>query len=87
MVEKPISNTLAGAKALVDTAERHGTKLTINNTGNTNILFQNGKQCDKCKLPPVIRAYAGQIAEVILPLDQPVNYEVWDGKDTVEKKF
>lgn len=69
------------------TAVRQGKKFTVTNSGNTNILFQNGKQCETCKLPPVVRVYPGQTAELTLPADQAVTYQIWNGKETVEKEF
>lgn len=71
-------------------AKRVGSKMMIKNDGNTNILFQNGQQCspeEKCKMPPVIRVYAGETIEADLPIDKPVSYSIWDGKKTIEKKF
>lgn len=71
-------------------ASRHGTTLSVTNTGNTNILLQNGLQCpaeEKCKLPPAMRVYVGQKAEITLPQDKPVTYSVWDGITTVDRKF
>lgn len=70
-------------------AARQGNVLTITNTGNTNVLFQNGKQClkDNCVMPQVVRVYPGQTNQVPLKFDQPVSYSVWDGKETIEKSF
>jgi len=71
-------------------AQRQGRRFRVANTGNTDILFQNGQQCatsDDCKRPPVLRVYPGQTTAVDLPLDQPVTYAIWDGATTVEKKF
>lgn len=71
-------------------AKRQGNTLYIYNKGNSNVLFQNGQQCisaDKCKMPPVLRVYAGQTTTITLPFDAPVNYSIWDGQQTIEKKF
>jgi P pilus assembly chaperone PapD len=72
------------------TAQRSGKTFTVTNTGNTNILFQNGKQCQTasdCKLTHVVRAYPGQKATITLPWDMPVRYSIWDGSTTTEKQF
>jgi P pilus assembly chaperone PapD len=72
------------------TAQRNGAVFTVNNTGNTNILFNNGSQCSDtttCKMPPVLRVYPSQQVTETLPLSTAVTYAVWDGKDTIEKKF
>jgi P pilus assembly chaperone PapD len=71
-------------------ATRSGKILTIENTGNTNILFQNGKQCDaanNCTTLPVMRAYAGTTTHIDLPRDASIVYSVWDGTETIEKTF
>ncbi len=71
-------------------AKRIGKTLTIQNTGNTNILFQNGKQCDaakECKVLPVARVYPGATDTVTLGTDAPASYSVWDGGMTSEKQF
>ena len=71
-------------------AARRGTVFAITNHGNTNILFQNGKQCEaeeKCKLPPAVRVYPGQSTEVTLPLDKPITYSIWDGATNLERPF
>jgi P pilus assembly chaperone PapD len=72
------------------TAGRQGKTFTIRNTGNTNILFQNGRQCadaGTCVVPPAIRVYAGGTAHAELPYDTPVTYSLWDGAETTEKQF
>lgn len=70
------------------TVVRSGRSLRVTNTGNTNILFQNGQQCpasEKCALPPAFRVYPGEEAQVELPLDRSVAYTVWDGASSVER--
>lgn len=70
------------------TVVRNGRTLSIANTGNTNVLFQNGAQCpasEGCELPPALRVYPGQKAQVELPLDKTVTYTVWDGVTNVER--
>jgi P pilus assembly chaperone PapD len=71
-------------------AHRAGKVFSVTNTGNTNILFQNGKQCvqvNDCKLAQVMRVYPGQTDTVTLPLDRAVTYSIWNGKDTIEKRL
>lgn len=71
-------------------AQRSGKTFTVTNTGNSNVLFQNGKQCEaseNCKLPPVLRVYPGQTANVELPYDGDVTYSIWDGNESVDKTF
>lgn len=70
-------------------AKRDGKILTVSNTGNTNVLLQNGKQCEdeKCPLPPARRVYPGETARIELPSAAAVSYSVWDGKTNIEKKF
>lgn len=61
---------------------RRGRQLAIANRGNSNVLLQNGSQCEasqQCPLPASVRVYAGQTAELTLPQDKPVTYTVWDG--------
>ena len=73
------------------TAERHGKVLTVHNTGNTNILFQNGQQCaaphEKCLVPPAVRVYPGMTAETNLPYGTPVTYSIWDGSQSIETQY
>lgn len=71
-------------------AQRQGKNFIVVNNGNTNILFQNGQQCTapgNCKIPPVLRVYPGGRGQMTLPLDIPVNYSIWDGAKTIEKRF
>lgn len=71
-------------------ASRQGKALTIRNTGNTNILFQNGTQCpppENCPLAPGTRVYAQTNATLTLPTNKPVTYSVWDGRDNVQKSY
>jgi len=69
---------------------RNGNALTLTNTGNTNIVLQNGKQCKsaaECTMPPTIRSYAGQTATEQLPFNGPVDYSIWDGQAVVDRKI
>ncbi len=71
-------------------AKRVGKTFTAINNGNTNILFQNGKQCiteENCQIPPVVRVYPGETRTIQLPFDAPVWYSIWDGKNTMDKQF
>lgn len=72
------------------TARRLGRTLRVQNTGNTNILFQGGQQCaaqNDCRLAPVMRVYAGQEDSIELALDAPVTYSVWNGTERAETRF
>ncbi len=72
------------------TAQRNKTVFTVRNAGNTNILFSNGQQCiglKDCVMPPVIRVYPGQIVNTELPRNAELMYSVWNGNETIEKKF
>ncbi len=72
------------------TAQRQGRTLTIANDGNTNVLFENGTQCsdsEHCQPAPVLRVYPGAKANVTLPADGAVEYTVWDGAESKQKKF
>ncbi len=71
-------------------AARRGKTLHIENTGNSNVLFQAGKQCaapNQCADLPVHRVYAGTQIDVALPQDMPISYAVWDGRETAEKNY
>lgn len=72
------------------TYKRNGKTLTVTNNGNSNVLMQNGRQCEpgkkdeECKFPPVTRIYPGTTVDIILPLDDKVSYSAWDGVKTRE---
>ncbi len=71
-------------------AKRNGKIISIHNTGNSSVLFQASQQCIKkndCKMPPSIRAYAGQHTQVELPFDAPAIYNVWDGVKSSQVNF
>lgn len=59
---------------------RSGYRLTVNNKGNTNVLFSDGKQCDKdgdnCVDIPAHRVYPGNSWTVDLDKDQPATFKV-----------
>lgn len=68
----------AKAKAEI-TGGRKGRKLTLRNTGNTNVKLMRGKQCDKagkCVELPAKRLHAGATWTVELPLDAPAKYRL-----------
>lgn len=70
--------------------ERNGRRLTLRNTGNTNTLLINGKQCDKaekCVALPTTRLYAGTTWSVDLPKDAPVEYTMHSGGVAYTRKF
>jgi P pilus assembly chaperone PapD len=61
-------------------ATRKQKELSIENTGNSNILLSNAKQCNAQK-PPVchavdasVRIYAGQTWHEQLPIDGPISF-------------
>jgi P pilus assembly chaperone PapD len=59
---------------------RQGYKLTVNNKGNTNVLFSDGKQCDErgedCVEIPAHRVYAGNQWQIDLERDAPVVFNL-----------
>lgn len=61
--------------------ERDGKRLTVHNTGNTNVFMQQGFQCESPELPdeqctplPGKRMYPGTRWRTELPHDLPVRY-------------
>ena len=59
--------------------QRKGRKMTIKNTGNSNVLFSDGQQCNakiECTSTPSERVYAGNTWEFDLPSDAPVSYSI-----------
>lgn len=71
-------------------AQRTGKTLTFRNTGNTNLLLQQGQQCAStkdCRPLAVERIHAGQSKTLTLHMDAPVSYSIWDGQNTTEKQF
>lgn len=71
------------------TINREGSKLTLSNTGNTNILLSDGKQCNPlekniCEDLTSHRLYAGNMWELELPFDGPLSYSLrsFDGIKT-----
>ena len=72
---------------------RDGKKLKLKNTGNTNTVIKEIRQCpsgalkdsDKCKEVPGTRLYAGNIKEFDLPYDNEVDvtFDV-NGKDEIK---
>jgi len=70
--------------------ERNGRKLTLRNTGNSNVLLLSGKQCPKakdCVDLPTTRLYAGATWTVNLPLDAPAEYRLQGGEKVYSRKF
>lgn len=59
---------------------RQGYHLTVNNKGNTNVLFSDGKQCDaqgeNCVEIPAHRVYPGNRWEIDLERDAPVVFNL-----------
>ena len=71
--------------------KRTGRTVTFQNTGNTNALLFNGRQCDKsgkkCKTLPVKRLYANATWKLKLDRDTPVEYYIRSGRTTQKKTF
>lgn len=71
--------------------QRNGRTITFRNTGNTNALLFNGRQCDKagknCKTLPVKRMYATAVWTLRLTRDTPAEYYIQVGGTTVKKSF
>lgn len=68
---------------------RSGKSISFSNSGNTNVLLSQGKQCDphnkkSCQDLPSRRLYAGNHWTEKLPYDAPVTYQVrtFDGVKT-----
>lgn len=73
-------------------AERKGKRIIFRNTGNTNVILQNGMQCDpkdksQCKQLETRRLYAGNVWEFTLPFSGPVTFELDDGMKVKTKTF
>ena len=78
-------------EALVS-AERKGSLIVFRNTGNTNVLLQNGKQCDpikpkECKELESRRLYAGNEWALKAPYAGPVQYQLSDGNTVSNRSF
>lgn len=73
------------------TGRRKGRTITFRNTGNTNALLFNGRQCDQrgknCKTLPVKRMYANTVWTLKLDHGTPAEYYVKVGETTVKKSF
>jgi len=70
-------------------AQRDGKKISFSNSGNTNILLSEGKQCSptdkqECQDLASRRLYAGNSWQLDLPYDAPVTFSVrsFDGVKT-----
>ncbi|MEN8195982.1 MAG: hypothetical protein ABFS30_05615, partial [Pseudomonadota bacterium] len=70
---------------------RKGRTITFRNTGNTNALLFNGRQCNKagknCKTLPVKRMYAKTVWTLKLNRDTAAQYYIRVGESTVKKSF
>ncbi|MGI9275391.1 MAG: hypothetical protein ACR2PT_11180 [Endozoicomonas sp.] len=81
--EKPVAS--------VD-AERKGEFIVFRNKGNTNVLLQNGKQCDpqapkQCQELQTRRLYAGNEWQLKTPFSGPVTYDLDDGNKVQSRTF
>ncbi len=60
--------------------QRSGFRLTVRNNGNTNVLFSDGRQCDKqgenCVEISAHRVYPGNTWQVDLEKDQPATFKL-----------
>lgn len=73
-------------------AERKGNTILFKNTGNTNVILQNGSQCNpennkQCEQLDTRRLYAGNVWELTLPYNGPVTFEMDDGVDVKTQTF
>jgi P pilus assembly chaperone PapD len=72
-------------------SRREGGKLIVENTGNTNALLSQGKQCDaggeNCVELPPKRMYPGATWEVPLERDTPIEYYVTSGGKVTRETF
>ena len=72
--------------------ERQDKTLIVKNTGNTNVILSNGKQCDlkgkNCQELPPKRIYAAQVWEQELPYTTSVTYHesYLDNSQTLQSK-
>lgn len=81
--DKPVANVIA---------ERKGKKIIFRNTGNTNVMLQNGMQCNpsakkQCEKFDTQRLYAGNTWELTLPYDAPVTFDLDDGAKVLNRTF
>lgn len=67
---------------------RQGYQLTVENNGNTNVLFSDGRQCDEggenCVQLPAHRVYPGNQWQIDLERDAPVVFNVTSFKGNRE---
>ena len=73
-------------------AERKGNKIVFKNTGNTNVILQNGSQCNpeaikECEKLNTRRLYAGNVWELTMPFNAPVTYDLDDGVKVITQTF
>lgn len=69
------------------TSSHNGNKLTLKNTGNTNLLFTNGKSCtsdDKCTDLKPARIHPGLEWTTEAPANTTITYSVADGLKTTK---
>ena len=81
------------AKPVVNVnAERKGKSIVFTNTGNTNALLQNGRQCnpkkkEECQQLTNRRLYSGNTWKLELPYDGPISFEMNDGQGVTVRTF
>lgn len=71
-------------------AERNGRTLTLNNRGNVNLYFWDGKQCagsdQDCEPLGDKRLYPGTTVKMTLPRDLPVEFQIAQGTQSDLKR-
>ena len=70
--------------------QRNGTKLTVTNSGNSNVLLRKGTQCtspEACEELPGKRMYANSEWVLELPINSPGQYEIYDGQQASQINF
>ena len=72
---------------------RNGKQFSVTNTGNTNVLFSDGKQClntetpEDCSTLASRRVYPGNTWTIELPHDHPVSFKLTSFEGIREQAF
>ena len=78
--------------------EREGSRLEVENKGNSNVLLRNGVQCvseedleqktdERCRGIKARRIYPGNVWQTDLPYDTPVEFTLSDGSGARRERF
>lgn len=70
--------------------QRTGKQLFLRNSGNSNVFFYDGKQCDAagdCTRVETLRLYPDNSRTIELPRDAPVTFSMTSGKSTESRTF